>query len=110
MRPQIMWAGRNVTVFAKPRLNRREFLRGDAHSLDPPRPTMGKPAKRHDVPVLMELVDRRVDFTKLLVGAKHIPARLVPLHHEALPGDEALVDDRQPGASGLSAVKAVRIV
>jgi hypothetical protein len=36
---------------------------------------------------------------------------VVSLHHEALPGDEPLADDRQPGASCLSAaVKTVRIV
>jgi hypothetical protein len=59
----------------------------------------------------IKVVDRRIDFRKLLVSAERSPARLVTLHREALPGDEPLVDDRQPGASGLSAaVKAVRIV
>jgi hypothetical protein len=108
--PETVWAGRNVTVFAKPGLNRRKFLRGGAPGRDHLRPTMGKIAEGHYAPVAMEVVDRRIDLTKLLVSAKSDPARLVPLHHEALPGDEPLVDDRQPGASGFSAVKAVRIV
>ena len=43
------------------------------------------------------------DFTKLPVSAKRSPARVVPLHHEALPSDKPLVDHRQPGASSLSA-------
>jgi hypothetical protein len=72
---------------------------------------MGKIAEGHHAPVTMEVVERRIDFTKLLVSAKRRPARVVPLHHEALPGDEPLVDHRQPGASGLSAAaKTVRIV
>jgi hypothetical protein len=110
VRPQIVWAGRNVIVFAKPGLNRCEFLRGSAHGLDRLRPTMGKIAEGHNVPAVVELVDRRLDFTKLLVGAKRSPAGLIPLHDEALPGDETLVDHREPGACGLSAVKAMRIV
>ena len=72
---------------------------------------MGQIAEGHHAPVALEVVDRRVDFTDLLVSAKRNPARVVPLHHEALPGDEPLVDHRQPGASGLSAAAiTVRIV
>jgi hypothetical protein len=100
---QIVRAGRNITVFAKPGLNRCKFLRGGAHGLDCLRPTMGKIPEGHHAPVAIEVVDRRFDFTKLPVSAKRSPARVVPLHHEALPGDEPLVDHRQPGASSLSA-------
>jgi hypothetical protein len=108
--PQIVWAGRNVAIFAKPSLHRRKFLRGGAHGLDRLRPTMGKIAEGHHASVAMEVVDRRVDFTDLLISAKRGPARMVPLHHEALPGDEPLVNHRQPGASGLSAAaKTMRI-
>jgi hypothetical protein len=108
---EIVWAGRNVTVFAKPGLNRCKFLRGGAHGLDRPRPTMGKIAEGHHALVAVEVVDRRIDFSKLPVAAKCRPARVVPLHHEALPSDEPLVDHRQPGASGLSAAAiTVRIV
>jgi hypothetical protein len=60
--------------------------------------------------VTMEVIDRRIDFTKLPVSAKRSPARVVPLHHEALPSNEPLVDHSQPSASGLSAAaKTVRI-
>ncbi len=107
---EIVRAGRNVIVFAKPGLNRCKFLRRGANGLDRLRPTMGKIAERHHAPVAMEIVDGRIDFGKLLISAKRSPARLVPLHHEALPGDEPLVDDCQPGASGVSAaLKAVWI-
>src|SRR5207245_1794730 len=109
--PQIVWAGRNVTVFAKPGLNRCKFLRRGAHRLDRLRPAMGKIAERHHASVAMEVVDRRVDFTDLLISAKRSPARMVPLHHEALPSDEPLVYHRQPGAGGLrAAAKTTRIV
>ncbi len=109
--PEIVRAGRNVTVFGKPGLNRCKFLRGGAPGLDRLRPTMGKIAEGHHAPVAVEVVDRRIDFTKLPVSAKRRPARVVPLHHEALPGDEPLVDHGQPGTSGLSAAsKTVRIV
>jgi hypothetical protein len=104
---EIVRAGRNVVVFAKPGLNRCKFLRRGANGLDRLRPAMGKIAEGHHAPVAMEIVDGRIDFGELLVSAKSGPARLVPLHHEALPGDEPLVDDRQPGASGINAaVKA----
>jgi hypothetical protein len=109
--PEIVRARRNVTVFAKPALNYRKFLRSGSRGFDCLRPTMGKIAKGHHAPMVMEFVDRRVDFTKLLVSAKRSPACLVPLHHEALPCDEPLADNRQPGASGPSAVvKVVRTV
>jgi hypothetical protein len=108
--PQVVRVGRNVTVFVKPGLNRRKFLRAGPHGLDRLRSTMGKIAEGHRAPVDMEVVDRRIDFSKLLVGAKRSPTRLVPLARKSLLGDEPLVDDRQPGASGLSAVKAVWIV
>jgi hypothetical protein len=109
--PEIVWAGRNVTIFVKPGLDRCKFLHGGAHGLDRLRPTTGKIAEGHHAPVAMEVVDRRIDFTKLLVGAKRSPARVVPLHHKALPGDEPLVDDCEPGASGLGvAAKTIWIV
>ena len=108
---QVVRVGRNVVVFDQPGLNRCKFLRAGAYGLDRLHPTMGKIAERHHVSVEMEIVDRRIDFSKLLVGAKRSPARLIPLDREALPGDEPLVDDRQPGASGLgAAVKAAWIV
>jgi hypothetical protein len=110
MLPQIVWGGRNVAVLAKLGLNRCKFLRGPAYGVGRLRPTMCKIAEGHHALVVAELVHRRVDFTKLLVSAKRNPTRLVALHDEALPGDKPLVDDRQPGASSLSAGKAVRIV
>jgi hypothetical protein len=72
---------------------------------------MGKIAEGHHLPVAIKVVDRRLDFTKLPFSARRSPARVVALHHEALSGDEQLIDDCEPGTSGLSAaVKTVRIV
>ena len=72
---------------------------------------MGEIAKGHHARAVVEVVDRRIDFIKVPVSAERGPARLVALRHKALPGNEPLVDDGQPGARGLSgAVKAEQIV